>query len=258
MSAHFEYFTNTREEQGFNLFGNYNIYENDFSGNNIQNDILYFGFENKNIDSKVENIKEIHNEFYSHFGSDTQSKTDKVDFNSSKNEEYCDVTSNVCENEYQEKAVEAEECHITNNSTVEGDNVSDKASKNYDNLFLMVENKDMYEIGSDDDELTPTNNKDLINLDNIISNTSTDLNVFIQDMLKSCPCDNLVKKQRIYKAKNIKRKRKTKSQIKTLEKELLKTPVWIKEDFKRLSESLSLNRDQVYKWYWDQRKKSDS
>jgi len=67
----------------------------------------------------------------------------------------------------------------------------------------------------------------------------------------------MIKKQRIYKAKNIKRKRKSKAQIKKLEKEFNINQTWDKEDFKRLSETLGLSRDQVYKWYWDQKNKKD-
>lgn len=255
MNCNYEFFNYTRDF-GFNQFSGFSFYDNDYQENIEDNNFKNFENEFRN-NYKREVIKESSKDFYSSFGGDTQSKTDKYD-HSSKSEEYCEAASNICENEYQEKVVENSDFQISNNSTIEADNISDKSSKkSYDDLFVMVEDKNLYEIGCEEDGLTPQNNNDLINIDNIISDANTNLNNFIEDMLKSCPCDNLIKKQRIYKAKNIKRKRKTKSQIRVLEKELLKNPVWIKEDFKRLSESLNLNRDQVYKWYWDQKKKSD-
>ena len=254
MSIYYDFFSNSKEASGLNPFSSLNYYDN-LGYENNQNEAIFemdFG-----TSYKQENLKESQKDFYSSFGGDTQSKTDKHE-HSSKNEECCEVASIVCENEYQEKVIENNDFQISTNSTIEADSFSDKSSKkSYNDLFIMIEDKSQYCIGSDEDELTPSNNKDLINIDNIIADSQTDLNNFIEDMLKNCPCDNLIKKQRIYKAKNIKRKRKTKSQIRILEKELLKNPVWIKEDFKRLSESLNLNRDQVYKWYWDQKKKSD-
>ena len=130
-------------------------------------------------------------------------------------------------------------------------------TKTFENFFTLVEDKNKYEIGKGDDYLTPNNNSDLLTLDKILSNNSTDMNVFIGDMLKCCPCDTLVKKQRIYKAKNIKRKRKTRSQLKTLEKEFKNNPNWDKDDITRLSKTLNLTRDQVYKWFWDTKKKCE-
>mmetsp|Transcript_14637 Transcript_14637/g.16896 ORF Transcript_14637/g.16896 Transcript_14637/m.16896 type:complete len:117 (-) Transcript_14637:122-472(-) len=115
----------------------------------------------------------------------------------------------------------------------------------------------MYEIGNGDDKLSTKNNSELNNLDRILSNSETDMNNFIGDMLKYCPCDAVIKKQRIYKAKNIKRKRKSKTQVKQLEKEFKKNSSWSKEDIQRLSKQIGLNRDQVYKWFWDNKKKSD-
>ena len=141
------------------------------------------------------------------------------------------------------------------NKSLSTDESSSPCSTSYEPLFYLVEDKDQYEIGSSEDELCIDDNSQIKNINCIVANDSTDLNDFIGDMLKFCPSDNLVKKQRIYKAKNIKRKRKSRSQVKKLEREFLANNSWTKEDFKRLSETLGLSRDQVYKWYWDQKNK---
>lgn len=56
------------------------------------------------------------------------------------------------------------------------------------------------------------------------------------------------------KGKN-KRKRKNKAQVKKLEEEFSKNPHWSNEDVDRISRELKLDRSQVYKWNWDQKKK---
>lgn len=176
-------------------------------------------------------------------------------YDQEKQKEECEFTSVMGENEYQDKNIES--IYHDTHTTVKDDS-SNSSKKSYESLFTMVEDKNSYEIGNGNDEVTVKNNYDLVNLNRIISDEYTNLDLFIGDMLKSCPCDNLVKKQRIYKAKNIKRKRKTKSQIKVLEREFKINSSWDKEDFKRLSTTLVLNRDQVYKWFWDQKKKCDN
>ena len=57
------------------------------------------------------------------------------------------------------------------------------------------------------------------------------------------------------KGKKNKRKRKNKAQIKKLEEEFSKNPHWSNEDVDRISKELKLDRSQVYKWNWDQKKK---
>jgi hypothetical protein len=160
----------------------------------------------------------------------------------------------ICVKDYTNKI---QKKSFADNSTNEADSQSSESlKKSYEHLFTMVEDKKLYVIGNEEDRLTLTNNNELICIDKIIYDDTTDMNNFIGDMLKSCPCDLMDKSQRIYKATNITRKRKTKAQIRQLEKELKKCPTWDKEDFKRLSTTLGLNRDQVYKWFWDQKKKS--
>lgn len=55
--------------------------------------------------------------------------------------------------------------------------------------------------------------------------------------------------------KKNKRKRKNKGQIKKLEEEFAKNPHWTNEDVDKISRDLKLDRSQVYKWNWDQKKK---
>lgn len=57
------------------------------------------------------------------------------------------------------------------------------------------------------------------------------------------------------KDKKSKRKRKNKSQIKKLEEEFSKNAHWTNEDVDRISRDLKLDKSQVYKWNWDQKKK---
>ena len=55
--------------------------------------------------------------------------------------------------------------------------------------------------------------------------------------------------------KKTKRKRKNKAQIKKLEEEFQKNPHWTNEDVDKISKDLKLDKSQVYKWNWDQKKK---
>lgn len=216
-----------------------------------QNDEIYLRFSVGNQISAVVNNEDVPSKLYHAYG---DYNFDNDFFNVYKQDD-CDLSSVMGENEYQDKK-EDTNCHDT--QTTLKDDASSCSKKCYEALFTMVEDKNLYEIGNGNDEVTVGNNSDLLELDRIISDDYTDLNSFIGDMLKSCPCDNLIKKQRIYKAKNIKRKRKTKSQVKVLEREFKLNTSWSTEDIKRISEVLDLSRDQVYKWFWDQKKKSDN
>jgi hypothetical protein len=246
----------------------YNEYYNNFAGNIfgcIQEDAfndeqpndLFIKFEGSNQISRVVANDEVPKNLYADFINSSDTELDIYEFNSSGDHVSDEIISIICEDEFQSKTQKAVHNTFANNSTIEIDSQSSTSSKkSYEYLFMMIEDKNMYQIGSDEDSLTPTNSNELISIDRIISDSSTDMNNFIGDMLKHCPCDNLVKKQRIYKAKNITRKRKSKVQIKQLEKEFKICPNWDKDDFKRLSETLGLNRDQIYKWFWDQKKKN--
>lgn len=57
------------------------------------------------------------------------------------------------------------------------------------------------------------------------------------------------------KGKKNSRRRKNKGQIKALEEEFNKNPHWTNEDVDRISDTLKLDKSQVYKWNWDQKKK---
>lgn len=190
------------------------------SGVNSNNEIpyeLYCGFNNFQINHQLNGFNQKENHF-----------------EIQKDEEHQEISSVDGEKEFQPKVRKPSN---DTNSTIELES-SKRDGNNYEALFKLIEDKNLYEIGNGDDKLNTTNNVELIKLDKILSDSDTDLNVFIGDMLKSCPCDSLVKKQRIYKAKNIKRRRKSKSQIKLLEKEFKCNSSWSKDDIKRLSKSL--------------------
>eukprot|EP00343_Euplotes_focardii_P007070 CAMPEP_0205823116 /NCGR_PEP_ID=MMETSP0206-20130828/15097_1 /ASSEMBLY_ACC=CAM_ASM_000279 /TAXON_ID=36767 /ORGANISM="Euplotes focardii, Strain TN1" /LENGTH=141 /DNA_ID=CAMNT_0053119991 /DNA_START=503 /DNA_END=928 /DNA_ORIENTATION=+ len=57
------------------------------------------------------------------------------------------------------------------------------------------------------------------------------------------------------KERKSKRKRKNKGQIKKLEDEFAKNPHWSNDEVDRISGDLKLDKSQVYKWNWDQKKK---
>jgi hypothetical protein len=69
------------------------------------------------------------------------------------------------------------------------------------------------------------------------------------------PSKNSYKTEESKRGKKNKRKRKNKGQIKKLEEEFTKNPHWTNEDVERISRDLKLDRSQVYKWNWDQKKK---
>ena len=70
------------------------------------------------------------------------------------------------------------------------------------------------------------------------------------------PCGKKRKRHKIATHKRKKRLRKNKNQLKVLENEYLKNPDWSREYIKKLSDELGLSECQVYKWRWDQLKKS--
>jgi hypothetical protein len=70
------------------------------------------------------------------------------------------------------------------------------------------------------------------------------------------PSKTSIKTEDTKKTKNSnKRKRKNKGQIKKLEEEFQKNPHWTNEDVDKISADLRLDKSQVYKWNWDQKKK---
>ena len=110
---------------------------------------------------------------------------------------------------------------------------------NYDKSWKVV-NNDKNKIGA----LSPATGKFPINE----SQESKSPNPIIS--LNSCGSDRESKNKS-------KRKRKTKMQIKKLEDEFDKNPHWTNEDVERISHDLKLDKSQVYKWNWDQKKKKN-
>ena len=53
-----------------------------------------------------------------------------------------------------------------------------------------------------------------------------------------------------------KRKRKSTAQIKVLKAELDVEATWSKEKIVEMSDRTGLSQSQVYKWWWDQKKKN--
>lgn len=52
-----------------------------------------------------------------------------------------------------------------------------------------------------------------------------------------------------------KRKRKSNTQLRVLKQELEKEAFWDKEKISQVSKLTGLSESQVYKWFWDQKKK---
>jgi hypothetical protein len=55
-----------------------------------------------------------------------------------------------------------------------------------------------------------------------------------------------------------KKQQKSKKQIRGLKSEFKKNPKWNKRTMRRIAKDLKLTVAQVYKWHWDQTKKSES
>ena len=53
-----------------------------------------------------------------------------------------------------------------------------------------------------------------------------------------------------------KRKRKSTTQLKVLKKELQQQSNWDKDKIAEMAEATGLSQAQVYKWWWDQKKKN--
>ena len=52
------------------------------------------------------------------------------------------------------------------------------------------------------------------------------------------------------------RRRKNKRQVTILERKLEEKPLWEREDFESISKLTGLDRQQVYKWWWDKSRKA--
>lgn len=202
---------------------------------------------------------EIPTELYTGFQGKSKSEEKTAENKESDSYEDFSCKYEICSVEGEKKFNEIPQLNSSNEHSFNTEASLRKSSQDisYEKLFILIEDKKDYTIGNSDDGFTLESNNEIQNLSSILNNDQTNMNNFIGDMLKCCPSDSMIKKQRIYKAKNIKRKRKTKVQIKKLEKEFKLNESWEKEDFKKLSITLGLSRDQVYKWFWDQKNKKD-
>ena len=229
---------------------------------NFNDDITWSGIESTsfgNYSYDYEGGYEIPSELY--IGMDNNQRYEEKTAEHKNSDSYdvpdskLEISSVGGEKKYNTTTIKPQFTHARKDSSNTTATPRKNSSINYESLFTIVDDKNKYTIGNENDQLTIKNNSEIKNLSCILNDTRIDLNTFIDGMIKSCPSDIMIKKQRVYKAKNIKRKRKTKVQIRKLERELKSNPSWEKEDFKRLSKSLELTRDQVYKWFWDQKNK---
>lgn len=101
------------------------------------------------------------------------------------------------------------------------------------------------------------NDKGIEELLSLINNPSTDLNELLSDVLTAGPTDPAVKRKRtINKHIKAKRVRKSKSQIEALHQEYIINSEWQNEQITDIARKLNLRKKQVYKWYWDQKRKA--
>lgn len=101
------------------------------------------------------------------------------------------------------------------------------------------------------------NEKDVDELLDMINRPSTDMNRLLSEVLTAGPTDPKVKRKRaITKEVKGKRVRKTKQQVEALTKEYEMNQNWENEDINAIASKLGLKSKQVYKWYWDQKKKA--
>ena len=101
------------------------------------------------------------------------------------------------------------------------------------------------------------NQKDVDELLTMINRPSTDMNRLLSEVLTAGPTDPTVKRKRaITKEVKGKRMRKSKEQIEALTREYEANPNWDNEEIANIAMKLGLKKKQVYKWFWDQKKKS--
>lgn len=85
----------------------------------------------------------------------------------------------------------------------------------------------------------------------------TDLNKLLDDVILAGPTDPFDNKKRLHFTKKNGKRRMRKSiyQIKILKQEFKKNNYWTKEDMIAVGKKSGLEHSQVYKWYWEQRKR---
>lgn len=86
---------------------------------------------------------------------------------------------------------------------------------------------------------------------------SADLNRLVADLFDNETGMLLIDEPKLEITKNEKKRmRKSAYQISILKQELRANPEWSKEDMLTVSAKSGLEQYQVYKWYWDQQKKT--
>mmetsp|Transcript_18581 Transcript_18581/g.21348 ORF Transcript_18581/g.21348 Transcript_18581/m.21348 type:complete len:160 (-) Transcript_18581:116-595(-) len=91
-----------------------------------------------------------------------------------------------------------------------------------------------------------------------VSSPSTDLNKYLDDIVFSTPSEPIgAFAETLDFQKKSKRMRKSVYQVRILQDEFQRNSSWTKEDMIVVGKKSGLNHYQVYKWYWEQVKKSD-
>ena len=86
---------------------------------------------------------------------------------------------------------------------------------------------------------------------------SDDMNLLVDEILEFCYGSGPQSKSKKSTRDLIrKRSRKSKDQMKVLETEYMREQNWTKAHMKSLSKKIGLSFGQIYKWNWDQRKKT--
>ena len=100
-------------------------------------------------------------------------------------------------------------------------------------------------------DYTPSVDKTLVGLINTIHGEETCLNIWVDDLISTVDLEEGQKRKRIISKKVLRRKKKTPEQIMELTKFLQHNPVWDKTLCAEICATTGLRRNQVYKWYWE-------
>ena len=100
-------------------------------------------------------------------------------------------------------------------------------------------------------DYTPAVDKTLVGLINTIHGDHTCLNDWVHDLIATVDLEEGHKRKRIISKKVLRRKKKTPEQIMELTKFLNRNPVWDKSMCAEICDKTGLRRNQVYKWYWE-------
>jgi hypothetical protein len=104
--------------------------------------------------------------------------------------------------------------------------------------------------------------RELDNISESVNKSDIDMNKYVSDLIlfseqdTHSSTDILVENTLILTKTGKRRMRKSALQMNILEQEYAANPNWIKEDIRAISSKSGLDHCQVYKWYWDQYRKS--